>query len=538
MAHEEVVDAGLQLGLTNTIFQVLTFVVAVEDGTSTHEPRVLACRFLLSLYTLDTLGWLVAKLMYFQVLYLSEQEYGTEGIILTSLIMTTVEVIIEFMSSSLTPRLFFLFSGDSELRARQLALFALDAYAANAIAGVIVYGIIGASILIGVLDNRAAIAALIIAYNFQYSFLNQCGDQALELSKPHWLKTFDGIKLRFPSKVCCAALSTTREATADSLSIFLSLSRLIVASVFAVLFVLLRNNAVLRFSFSISMSMLTVAICLVVRSALRGPQGKPVCDSIINEEVEDQDTSTYPYIWNLPSLDITLVAFYVCSFSLPDQAFNAIISLLILRLSTVVAVVVTVIGVIAVVVYFLYQLRKRNPGASSGWLGDMNGGEAVVESDSNSESEFTKWLRLLTINACSLTLAALLFIFTTSTILLYFVLPTLVVYTVAKQALSARFVAFIFKFPESRSSAVGYYANVLYVCVSGPLLAINWLLVETASSAKWQIAVVILVAGGAYVLSTAIFASNSNFRQGIDGISDPAGSIRQHSIMKARLSQL
>ena len=86
------------------LLRLLTCVVAV-DGAGDAE-AVRGGRFLLALYTLDTLSWAVAKMALYEVLAFARRALGARALVLASLAMTTAEVGFEFAAAALTPALF------------------------------------------------------------------------------------------------------------------------------------------------------------------------------------------------------------------------------------------------------------------------------------------------------------------------------------------------------------------------------------------------------------------------------------------------
>ena len=134
------------------------------------------------------------------------------------------------------PFLYRLKFGTWALSARGLVQFAVSAYLTSATFAVVIYPLMG--VLTQGLGNsgggdddekiegggsvtRSPVMLLVFAtcQIIQYPFLNQLGDQAVEMAQPHWLETFentvlvtpgwkcvDKIKLHKASKVCCAIL--------------------------------------------------------------------------------------------------------------------------------------------------------------------------------------------------------------------------------------------------------------------------------------------------------------------------------------------
>ena len=444
--------------------------------------------------------------MLYEALKIAEAEHGgMKALLLASLVMTTSETVLEFFASAFTPFFFEWWHPGESRRAKALSVFSMEVYCFSAGVGIVIYPLIGGLIHAGDQKGLWALSLLMVLQNFQYSFLNQIGDQALEIAKPHWLKTFDGLTRRFPAclSTCSDDCLLRRPANADSLSVLLTLMRILLAFIIGGLYLVLRSSPIASFT-------AVTVMCAFILCACTTLLRSDVSLGIVNEEVSQEDGSMlYNWPQDLPHFDLRLVIFSVAIFNLPVQAFNAIVALIILRLSKMGYGVVVVLGLIITVSYFLFTIRK-NPG----------GGE--TEEESPESQEFQQWLYLQSASVFGLVGSSLLLLFVVTEALLVVVIPLLLLYVTANYGMHARFTRFLFVFPEDRSSAVVYWSNVLYVLVSGPLLALNWVLISLTDDDFTQAAFVAGVAGVGYATFAFGFAVLPGFRTGVEDIASTA----------------
>jgi len=460
------------------LLRLLTCVVAV-DGAGDAE-AVRGGRFLLALYTLDTLSWAVAKMALYEVLAFARRALGARALVLASLAMTTAEVGFEFAAAALTPALFRRATG-RDMDARRCAAFALDCYGASSAAAVVVYPAVYFGAERGSKLPWLVVAA--VAQNVQYSFLNQVGDQACGLSRPHWHRTFASVATRWPPWRAAPPGGTPPER----LAVLLTLARVVLSAALAALYVAARASyAAARHALVVGLSASVVACVVVLRRSGPGPA--------VPAAAVGEDGGCAPSLARLDGLDRRLVVFSVVVFDLPDQAFNAIVALLVLRLSPLASGAALVFGTLAAVAYLHAKLRRtaRPAGGYGGWLA------------------------LVAASAASLLCAAALIIAARDRAL-YLAVPPLVVYAASQQALFAKFTAFLFVHDNERSSLVNFYANAGYAAVAGPLLAVNWALAASAASLRAALATLLLVAVGGYALAAAGVGGSATLRRGVDG---------------------
>ena len=139
----------------------------------------------------------------FEVTWLAE-DYQAETVdyVRLALIMQVIEVVVEFLASAMMPLIFRAVQCSAHMTSKQLAQFALKAYTASNILAVFIYPpIMIVTYWIGAASLKTNIASIVIiavAHAIQYAFINQVGDASVEMAKPHWLRTFDGATMVFP----------------------------------------------------------------------------------------------------------------------------------------------------------------------------------------------------------------------------------------------------------------------------------------------------------------------------------------------------
>mmetsp|Transcript_15785 Transcript_15785/g.20477 ORF Transcript_15785/g.20477 Transcript_15785/m.20477 type:complete len:1015 (-) Transcript_15785:342-3386(-) len=185
-----------------------------DEGTFDERLQVVAAKYLIGVFILDSLGWAVGKMALLEVLLLAD-ELGY-SIVYVSLILASSEAAIEFFSSSIVPSLYTWMHNTDAVSSRGLVEFSVNAYFYSAGIAILAYPILG--VLTQVMGIRTPTMFLTFAciQSFQYPLINQLGDQAVEMALPHWLATFDSLVLVSPGvqlidrckihkacKICC-----------------------------------------------------------------------------------------------------------------------------------------------------------------------------------------------------------------------------------------------------------------------------------------------------------------------------------------------
>ena len=171
--------------------------------------RLNSCRFLIGLVSLDTLAMLVGRAAQFEAATLATDT--SAGAVVVSLALGVTETVVELIASASMPTLLRGVQCSSKMTPKATAKFALKAYFVSNIAACLIYPVVfGALAIWGRAGDGVHIGwiiAIAVAHSVQYAFLNQVGDTAVEVSQPHWFKTFDGATLAFPGVplLCCCS---------------------------------------------------------------------------------------------------------------------------------------------------------------------------------------------------------------------------------------------------------------------------------------------------------------------------------------------
>ena len=116
----------------------------VPDAPSPR--RQATCRFLLSLFVLDAIGWTCYKIVQFESIL---QASNFMSPILFATVLTTLETTIEVTTSSLVPRAYALVERRASLHPGALAVFVMKVYTASAVAALLLALVLAPCILGG-----------------------------------------------------------------------------------------------------------------------------------------------------------------------------------------------------------------------------------------------------------------------------------------------------------------------------------------------------------------------------------------------------
>eukprot|EP00439_Symbiodinium_sp_Y106_P083624 s1580_g23.t2 len=131
---------------TGLVLSALKALVTAEPRAGEeeiHHDRIISCRFLLSMFALDSLSWATGKIFQYEALLVAE-ELGW-CYLLISFVTTTAEILVEFIASALTPLIHARVEG-MRISSRSLACLATKAYAGSNLVGLLVYPALGAMI--------------------------------------------------------------------------------------------------------------------------------------------------------------------------------------------------------------------------------------------------------------------------------------------------------------------------------------------------------------------------------------------------------
>jgi hypothetical protein len=202
---EDATEAVESCEATGTIVE--SSYMTLQQKNEALAVQVVACRFLLSIYTIDALCMAVGKIMQFEVLWLIEERHACRfNYIVFTLILTLTEITIEFIASSVTPLIYRIATRGAPLTSKRLAIFSLQAYSVSATVSLLIYPPLGFVIhVLGGFDTAASFFFVMIFWGIQYAFMNQVGDAAVEMARPHWFRTFKGLSLTLPGVpfFCC-----------------------------------------------------------------------------------------------------------------------------------------------------------------------------------------------------------------------------------------------------------------------------------------------------------------------------------------------
>jgi hypothetical protein len=222
--------------------------VAAKDGDNgatvfANSAQVIAGRFLIALFVLDYGAVAVGKIMHFDALDMANS-LGLH-FVLIDIAMTTIESCAEFVGTSITPFVFKLMYPHHSIESRQLARFSVRIYAVSNLLAFLVYPIISGIAWLGCNINATMLILLIAFRTLQYSVVNQIGDAAVQMAKPHWLRTFAGTSMQIPGfdlGGCYIRTGTTE----DTLSAHIALIALFFLPLPTALYFFIKDQAVGR----------------------------------------------------------------------------------------------------------------------------------------------------------------------------------------------------------------------------------------------------------------------------------------------------
>jgi len=432
----------------------------LNDGGTSH---VFSAQLLLSLFAIDTFAWGVGKAMLYELVLLAEQMGWCYLKIV--LVLTTLEVIIEFIASSLTPRICMRMQRSLRITPKVLVLFALRIYLVSNTLALICYPPLG--VVIHVLGQKrpVLIYALSAIWCVQYAFLNQVGDTAVEMSKPHWLQTFQGTALRYPGIPRCYF---ERKSSDKNLQYFLTLMRFTLTVVLAGIYLVVRKKILLRWSL--------VALLLVwgVFSNAQVLRSFSILSHRLVDQYESLSAdSAARSLCSLRSYEISFIVFVVSMFGMTVQASSAMQNVILLELPTTAQMVIAVVSFIAVVALLIHKVKvcSKDPEAS-----DQS--KQTVEVIKNPTPYFGAWLLPMAGMVLLIAIGTMLLVVLKGVIsLITSIIVWLPVGPLLK-ALQSATDTFLQAYDVSRSSDLVYWVNVLKVVVNVPLLLVNWLAVD------------------------------------------------------------
>jgi len=479
------------------------------------DAQLISCRVLIVLYVIDMSSWAVGKMALFEVFNIADQiGWAT---VKTALVMTSAEVLVEFVASSLTPRVYAWTMGISQISPQHLAIFALAAYALSNCLGLLCYPAFAVLHVCGV-SGPGVLIALGTVRTLQYATLNQFGDTAVEMALPHWLTTFRGTELLFPGFpfFCCGNTVSDRYcgnvksvANDRSLSLFLTLIKASLAAAFVLVYVVIRRQTTVNWIVVCALSLCNIVAVFLIygdsHALLRG----------IAQEVGSGDGQQVTRgLWQLRGFEVALVMFSLVVFQLPEQAFTTVLAVLVLRTSDTISGIVA--GVATLVVFIVLgwamhaegkKLRESHAAKqAAGGIEELEGGgqiAAVPEQKRN----FGNWASQIIGGTILLAASGTLLMVTKDDTLWLTVLAMALLVPVNAfiQNLHALFEGFLFQYDCERSSDITYWATVLAVVANGPILAVNWVMSTMTENENQELGVVLGVSVALLAVASIYF---------------------------------
>ncbi|CAJ1458907.1 unnamed protein product [Effrenium voratum] len=461
---------------------------------------------------LDSLSWATGKIFQYEALLIAE-DIGWCYLI-TSLVITTAEILVEFLASACTPwlcrRLLRV-----EPSARPLARLAAWAYAFSNLLALLVYPVLGGLIFANI-TGPAMVFVMVTFRTLQYSFCNQVGDQALEMSRPDWLHTFKKTTLRMPGLgPCCVQ----RPASPEGLAYFVTFLRFSVMLALGGAYVAVKDSDVFRWALATTclvVNFVVSAMLLWNLPALSAGIGDSSETGIAAESealpkagAAAGGASGFRGLCQLGAAERGYLAFVVVTYGVPPQALDALQSVLLLELPLIFQGLL--IGASAFLILLSLFLKMRSLPETSE--------EAVAASSKPWQRFYRGWLLPLIGIVTLLAVGVSLSVWIGGSALYAAMLIFLPIGPLNK-FIHARVDTFLLCY-AGRGSDLVFWQNVLQVLVNLPLLLANCLAAEAAgcgkedqSAAELQAATaVILVGVGALALPCLYFLAVEPFRR-------------------------
>lgn len=472
------------------VMETMTWVVSVLPGDPRDEASTTASRFLLSILSTDMCAWGVGKFLVLEAVLLAEELEWCY--LLTSLVLFTVEVCIEFVGSLLMPVIFVWTERTSD--SAYLSKFALKAYWLSNAVGLLLYPFWG--LAVHVLGYKSGLMVYVLSgiWSFQYCFLNQVGDQAIQISRPFWMATFRGSMLGFPGRPYAWL---RRPATDDTLPSFLVLMRVVWASLMAIIYVTVRRLVYIRWGallVLLTWNILVSGVLLDVSSSISefnagkwAEESSRTNDGTVQETSEKEQSRCFAGSLSLTWSERSWVVFVVLVTGFMLQATDSLTSILLLELPIFVVGGVIAMGVLIVLCVFCVKIHAT----------------AHVSSEAKSpKSNFAvEWILptvfiTVLVGGCAVSLA----LWSSGA---YVALGCALIMGVPYRLLSKHIDTFLLLHEQSRSKELVFWQNVLQVASNGPLLVANWA-TATASGCNGDDGNELVASGAILTLSAGV----------------------------------
>jgi len=437
-------------------------------GSASMSKRVWGSRLLVSLFAVDAFSWATGKIFQYEVMIMAGNKELGWCYVVVSLVLTASETGVEWIASAVTPRLFTLFQ-DGPMTSKQLVHFGLKMYMLSNVLALLLYPWFGYLVYVKGVLNSNVVYALAFVRTCQYAFGNQVGDTAVEMSKPHWMMTFEGVQLNFPGS--CTRLQCSRTASPKSVALYIALMKHVTYCILAIGYTAVKSDKRLRWYFASALLVWNAfAPFILLREFAQIAQG------IGEEKVEADDKASASSFCSLRWCELSFLTFVVSVKGIPPQAAEALQSIMVLELDETTQGIMLLSGVIAILSALVWKIHEIPTGAESGLLTAAARSEVSALEPSNT-SFCRDWLLPVVAMAAILTAAAFCIV-TGDRWLLRMAVFTWVPIEPIEQIRCAAIDTFFLRYDQRRSSNVAYWGGVLKVLINAPVLAINWAAIE------------------------------------------------------------
>mmetsp|Transcript_48564 Transcript_48564/g.113720 ORF Transcript_48564/g.113720 Transcript_48564/m.113720 type:complete len:620 (-) Transcript_48564:55-1914(-) len=504
------------------VIEALSLIVTAEAGVANggaetkrqkarSDHRALSCRFLMTLITIDALSWGTGKMFEYEVVLLVEELDACY--LVAAVVMATAEIFIEFVASAVTPFLYRTVQRHQVLTSTRLAHFALRIYWMSNLMAFCIYPIFFVLIYILDIRNWSVVIGLGVTRCVQYAFGNQVGDAAVEMARPHWLSSFAGLRLAFPGCCCRSMPRLTRQSDSQSLALYLTLMRFIIFSVLAMFYVSIRKSELARWGFAgvllvwnvLAPSLLLQRFSYIAAGLVDEKAIEDVAASSVPSEAEASEThrSGVLRLSQLRGTEISFLSFIVLTKGVPPQSAQALQSVLVLELPTVVQLIMVCVLFVSIVVSLGYKIYRRPDAApvtdayyqecstmsppqsaSAGSTASPPAPGKDEASEQKGAAGTFEWSWMAPTSAITgLLIAGTLSvlahsIYGSGLLGLYIAVIIWLPLGALMRLLDAAVDTFLLRYDTSRSSDLIYWQNVFQVVVNFPLLAVNAITIE------------------------------------------------------------
>lgn len=481
--------------------RIMTAVTTVVEGDDSRLPpsTLISARYLMSIFFMDRVAWAVAKMFHFDTVKLGEEL--AIGAVFLNLVLNVTETCVEFLAAFITPFIYRCTQRGKPLNARGLANFALIIFCISNTIAAIGYPILG--MYVWGTDNKTmgSLILMTCARTIQYSLMNQIGDSSLEMSRPHWLKTFTGLSFITPGCDCKGALRV--KSNPDTISAHITFITLIWQPILFIPYFLTYKKDTLRIACTTFLALLNIIISFSYISRMQF-----VSAGIVNEVVEDESESSGSIIpiWKLKGYEIAILVLVVCIRAVLTQAFSSIRVMAMLSLPSLLQAGFAVAAPVGAFLYLYWKVRKEKQKAM-GRATNKNRQKYPAGSAKNVpyHERLRLWVALIFLIAISLGISSLFLLHDSGSATVAAVLASIAVLpsVLGQQMFDIEYDAFLLEYEKEHHDEVTsmqYYVGVLAMLINGPLLAANFATLsniknpEEETTIQYQAAIVLITA--------------------------------------------